>query len=241
MEHLKHILFLDIETVPLTDDYNTLTEGLQKEWSRKAVFLRKKIDENSEDSMLFTENAGVFSEFGKIVCIVVGSMRKEGDVWNLRLKSLANDDEKVLLNDFKELIVKFAYYYTDILFCGHNIKEFDIPYICRRMVVNGIELPNILQLSGKKPWEVNHIDTLELWKFGDHKHYTSLNLLAEILGIPSPKDDMDGSMVGKVYWQEKDLARISKYCMLDVLTTARVFLRLKGILDIDLQPVYVND
>ncbi len=241
MEHLKHILFLDIETVPLTDDYNTLTEGLQKEWSRKAAFLRKKVEENSEDSMLFTENAGVFSEFGKIVCIVVGSMRKDDDVWNLRLKSLANDDEKVLLNDFKELIVKFGYYYTDIIFCGHNIKEFDIPFICRRMVINGIELPNMLQLSGKKPWEVNHIDTLELWKFGDHKHYTSLNLLAEILGIPSPKDDMDGSMVGKVYWQEKDLARIAKYCTFDVLTTARVFLRLKGIHDIDLQPVYVND
>ncbi len=241
LEQLRHILFLDIETVPLMADHGGLTEALQNEWAKKAKFLKGKTDENIEPSALFMERAGVFSEFAKVVCIVVGSLQKDGDVWKLRLKSLANDDEKVLLNDFKELVARFTAYMSDVCFCGHNIKEFDIPFLCRRMVINGIGLPGPMQLSGKKPWEVNHQDTLELWKFGDYKHFTSLSLLAEVLGIPSPKDDMDGSMVGHVYWKEKDLSRICKYCMQDVLTTAKVFLRLKGIEGIDLQPVYVND
>lgn len=241
MEFLKQILFLDIETVPLVPNFDGLTEVLQNEWAKKARYLKSNIVENAEPSMLFEEKAGVFSEFAKVVCIVVGSLQQQGDNWTLRLKSLANDDEKQLLLDFKELVQRFAKHYPNLQFCGHNIKEFDVPLLCRRMLINGIKLPDAMNLSGKKPWEISHYDTLEMWKFGDYKHFTSLALLAEILGIPSPKDDMDGSMVGHVYWNEKDLPRIAQYCMQDVLTSAKVFLRLKGITDIHPEPVYVNE
>lgn len=241
MEFLKQILFLDIETVPVVPEYGRLTEVLQNEWAKKAKYLKSNIVENSEPSMLFEEKAGVFSEFAKVVCIVVGSLQQQGDKWSLRLKAIANDNEKQLLQDYKDVINRFSGYYPNLQFCGHNIKEFDIPFLCRRMLINGIRLPDSMNLSGKKPWEISHHDTLDMWKFGDYKHFTSLALLAEILGIPSPKDDMDGSMVGQVYWQDKDLQRISKYCMQDVLTSARVFLRLKGITDINPEPVYVNE
>jgi uncharacterized protein YprB with RNaseH-like and TPR domain len=240
MEHLKHILFIDIETVPVMEDYSQLSPGLQHEWDKKAKFLKGNPDEMPDPSKLFGEKAGVFSEFAKVVCIVVGSLHHEGNMWKMRLKTLANHDEKVLLNEFSELVGRFAARFPELKFCGHNIKEFDIPFLCRRMLINSLPLPDCMNLSGKKPWEVSHFDTLEMWKFGDYKHFTSLALLATILGIPSPKDDMDGSMVGSVYWQEKDLQRISRYCAQDVYTTMRVFLRLKGI-DIIPEPVYLNE
>ncbi len=241
MEFLKQILFLDIETVSLVPDYTALSDVMQAEWAKKAKYLKSNIAENSEPPMLFTEKAGVFSEFAKVVCIVVGSLQQHGNKWSIRLKAIANHDEKQLLLDFKEIVQRFASYYPNLQFCGHNIKEFDVPFLCRRMLINGLQLPDSMNLSGKKPWEVTHYDTLEMWKFGDYKHFTSLALLAEILGIPSPKDDMDGSMVGQVYWNEKDLQRIAKYCMQDVVTSAKVFLRLKGITDIHPEPVYVNE
>ncbi len=240
MEHLKNILFIDIETVSVAPDYNQLSKGLQAEWTRKSKYLKSNIIENAEPSMLFAEKAGIFSEFAKVVCIVVGSLQHTNNEWKLRLKSLSGDDEKVLLNEFCELLSRFIGFNPELRFCGHNIKEFDIPFLCRRMVINGMALPECMQLSGKKPWEINHLDTLELWRFGDYKHYSSLSLLAEVLGIPSPKEDLDGSKVGDTYWKDKDLSRISRYCMQDVLTTARVFLRLKGI-DINPEPVYVTD
>lgn len=241
MEYLKHILFIDIETVPLMADYASLPEALQYEWVRKSRYLKSEQHENADVSTLFGEKAGVFSEFAKVVCIVVGSLQQDGGSWKMRLKSIANNDEKVLLNDFKELLRRFTTRYSDLKFCGHNIKEFDIPFLCRRMLINGLQLPESMQLSGKKPWEISHYDTLEMWKFGDYKHFTALSLLATILGIPSPKDDMDGSMVGHVYWQENDLSRIARYCAQDVYTTMRVYLRLKGISDIIPEPVYVNE
>jgi DNA polymerase elongation subunit (family B) len=159
----------------------------------------------------------------------------------MRLKSLVNDDEKILLKDFCEVVERFSKHYKDIRFCGHNIKEFDIPFLCRRMVINEIPLPVCMQVSGKKPWEVSHIDTLELWKFGDHKNFTSLSLLAAVLGIPSPKSDIDGSMVASVYWKDKDLARIGTYCIQDVLTSAKVYLKLKGITNLEIEPVIVTE
>jgi hypothetical protein len=240
MEQLKNILFIDIETVSLEPDYSLLSQGLQAEWVRKSKYLKSNIIENAEPPMLFTEKAGIFSEFAKVVCIGVGSLQQANEGWKLRLKSLTGDDEKVLLTEFCELLSRFIDFSPDLRFCGHNIKEFDIPFLCRRMVINGMSLPDCMQLSGKKPWEINHLDTLELWRFGDYKHYTSLSLLAEVLHIPSPKEDINGSMVGEVYWKEKNLLRIGNYCMQDVLTTARVFLRLKGI-NIDPEPVYVKD
>ncbi len=241
MEQLKSILFIDIETVPLQPSYELLTEGLQKEWLRKAKNLKISPDEDNTPAALFNERSGVFSEFAKVVCIGFGSLQLQNGGWKMRLKALASDDEKELLQDFCSMLDNFMKFYSALRFCGHNIKEFDIPFLCRRMVINGMGLPLCMQLSGKKPWEISHIDTLELWRFGDYKNYTSLSLLAEVLGIPSPKNDMDGSMVGKVYWQQHDLPRIASYCLQDVLTSARVYLKLSGINDIDPEPVFLND
>jgi uncharacterized protein YprB with RNaseH-like and TPR domain len=241
MEQINNIIFIDIETVPLAPAFNAITQGLQSEWIRKSKYIKSNVVEEADPAMLFSEKAGVFSEFAKVVCIGIGSFRQAGDHWHFRLKTISGDDEKVLLKEFCEVIARFTEYYPNLRFCGHNIKEFDIPFLCRRMVINSIQLPECMQLSGKKPWEVNHIDTMELWKFGDNKHYTALSLLAEVLGIPSPKSDMDGSMVGDAYWKQKDLARISQYCMQDVLTTAKVFLKLKGLHHINPEAVYVNE
>jgi len=240
MEHLKGILFIDIETVPTEPDFSFLTDRMQAEWTRKAKFVKTGKEELTDPQALFNERAGVFSEFAKVVCIGIGGLYEQDGKWKMRLKSLTNDDENALLNEFCALVSKFTQNYKDLRFCGHNIKEFDIPFLCRRMVIKGIGLPSCMQLAGKKPWEVSHIDTMEMWKFGDNKNYTSLSLLAEVLGIPSPKNDIDGSMVAHVYWREKDLARIGVYCMQDVLTSARVYLRLKGI-NIDPEPVFVNE
>jgi uncharacterized protein YprB with RNaseH-like and TPR domain len=227
--------------VPTQPDFSLLSERMQAEWARKAKFIKSGNEENPDPAALFGERAGIYSEFAKVVCIGFGSLQQQDHGWKMRLKSLTNDDEKVLLNDFCDVIGKFSKHFKEIRFCGHNIKEFDIPFLCRRMVINGISLPDSLQVSGKKPWEVSHLDTMDMWKFGDHKNFTSLSLLAEILGIPSPKSDIDGSMVATVYWKDKDLARIGTYCLQDVLTSARVYLRLKDIHNIEIEPVFVNE
>lgn len=232
MEMLKNILFLDIETVPLTASFGELPGSLQDHWARKARTFRDIDPENADWSTLFHEKSGVFSEFAKVVCIGIGYLAEQEGQWKLRVKSLSGDDEKVLLNNFCETISRFAEKQPEMRFCGHNIREFDLPFLCRRMLINDMALPSCLQLSGKKPWEITHLDTLELWRFGDYKNYTSLALLAEVLGIPTPKDDIDGSMVGQVYWQEHDLGRIGRYCLKDVATTCRVFLKLRGIRDV---------
>lgn len=240
MQYLKEILFIDIETVPVQPDYKFLNISMQAEWDRKAKFVKSVTDGVNDPAVLFGEKAGVFSEFAKIVCIGFGSLYNHDGTWKMRLKAIAHDDEKILLQQFCETLTKFKSLYPDLKFCGHNIREFDIPFICRRMLINGIGLPPTLDISGKKPWEINHLDTMELWKFGDYKHFTPLTLLAAIFGIPSPKSDIDGSMVSSVYWKDKDLARIAAYCLQDVYTTAKVFLKLKGINDIEITPEYVN-
>lgn len=241
MEPLKHILFIDIETVPLVPEYDLLTAGMQEQWARKAKNLKSANEENNVPALLFAEKAGIFSEFAKVVCIGIGCLVERDGEWKVVLKGLTDHDEKVLLNKFCEAITRFLERFPDLRFCGHNIKEFDIPFLCRRMIINQMALPECMQVNGKKPWEITHIDTLDLWKFGDHKHYTALALLAEVLGIPSPKDDIDGSMVGEVYWKERDLERINSYCLRDVYTTAKVFLRLRGIMDIIPEAHYVEE
>jgi uncharacterized protein YprB with RNaseH-like and TPR domain len=241
MEQLKNILFIDIETVPAVPDFHMLKEGLQAEWIKKARYLKQSTEIPVEADELYFERAGIYSEFAKVICIGVGMLQQTETGWKLRLKSLAHDDEQQLLNNFCELLGRFQRSFPDLRFCGHNIKEFDIPFLCRRMVINGMGLPECMQLSGRKPWEITHIDTLELWRFGDYKHFTSLALLAAVLDIPSPKTDIDGSMVANVYWKEQDLERIARYCTQDVLTTAKVFLKLKGVRDIEPEPVIVND
>lgn len=222
---LRDIVFLDIETVACTDNFEMLDERLKTQWSRKASFLKR--DEGITDEELFHQRAGIYAEFGKIVCIAVGMLHhKEGHGLSLRVKAFANDDEVKLLEEFSMMLSK-----TDqnaIKLCAHNGKEFDFPYLCRRMLVNGLVIPAALNLSGKKPWETQHLDTLELWKFGDYKHYTALDLLAAIFNIPSSKSDIDGSQVNAVYYKEKNLEKIKTYCMRDVVVLTQLYLRMKS-------------
>ncbi|SHI33575.1 hypothetical protein SAMN04487911_101153 [Arenibacter nanhaiticus] len=217
---LDNILFLDIETVPEQENYKLLDAEKQELWEHKSKYQRKE-EFTAEE---FYDRAGIWAEFGKIVTISVGYFHFKGNNRTFRVTSFYGD-ESDLLKNFKNLL-DTHFNHPNHLLCGHNGKEFDFPYIARRMIINGINLPEKLNLFGKKPWEIAHIDTMELWKFGDYKHYTSLKLMANVLGIPSPKEDIDGSMVNTVYYQEKDLDRIVKYCELDVITTAQVYLRL---------------
>lgn len=220
--NLENILFLDIETVPQNPSFPDLDKTTQLLWEQKTQYQRK--DEISAED--FYERAGIWAEFGKIVCISVGYFVIKGETRSFRVTSF-HGEESQILKQFKQLL-KDHFSQAKHLLCAHNGKEFDFPYIARRMVINSINLPHKLDLFGKKPWEVPHLDTMELWKFGDYKHYTSLKLLAHILGIPSPKEDMDGSMVKDVYYKDKDIDRIISYCELDVVTTAQVFLRLRN-------------
>ncbi len=214
--NFEKILFLDIETVPMVPDYDSLPDNFKKLWDHKAEFIKR--EETDTPDRLFSR-AGIYSEFGKIICISVGFMKNR----EFRIKSFYGEDEYILLKEFSELLEKY-YNSRDHLLCAHNGKEFDYPYIARRMLINGLPLPAILNIAGKKPWEVAHLDTLELWKFGDYKNYTSLELLAAIFGIQTPKDDIDGSMVAEVYYKDKDLDRIVRYCQRDTLTVAQLLL-----------------
>lgn len=221
---LKDILFLDIETVGCADLYSKLSERLKTQWGRKASFFKREEGQTDED--LFHERAGIYAEFGKIVVIAVGLyIENEKGELGLRTKYYADHDEKKLLSDFRSMLEKMG---QSTRLCAHNGKEFDFPYMCRRMLVNDLPLPTVLNTAGKKPWEVNHLDTMEMWKFGDFKHYTSLDLLLAIFNIPSSKGEMDGSMVSKVYYQEGDLNKIAEYCCGDVVAIAQLFLKMKG-------------
>jgi len=220
--NLENILFLDIETVPETAHYSDLDPTKQALWDAKSRYQRK--EEYSAEE--FYDRAGIWAEFGKIVCISVGYIKMEGEVRQFRVTSFYGDEVKIL-NDFKTLL-NTHYQEQKYLLCAHNGKEFDFPYIARRMIIHHIELPNKLDLFGKKPWEVPHLDTLELWKFGDYKTYTSLKLLTNVLGIPSPKDDIDGSEVYDVYYKTKEIERIVVYCEKDTIAVAQIFLRLRG-------------
>jgi predicted PolB exonuclease-like 3'-5' exonuclease len=221
---LTKVLILDIETVPLYSNYNELPEKWQQLWDKKSAFLKREEHQTSAD---IYPRAGIYAEFGKVVCISVGFFNRSGNFWQFRVKSFYGDDEKMLLEEFATMLNR---YFDDPgnLLCAHNGKEFDFPYLCRRMLINGIEIPGILNIAGNKPWEVNHLDTMELWKFGDFKNFTSLELLATTFNIPTPKDDIDGSQVWTVYWNEKDLERIKTYCQKDVVTVAQLILRFRG-------------
>jgi uncharacterized protein YprB with RNaseH-like and TPR domain len=218
---LNNILFLDIETVPEQEQYDQLDPDMRQLWEQKTQYQRKD-DVSGED---FYERAGIWAEFGKIITISVGYFVNKADIRNFRVTSFWGDEKKIL-NDFSNLL-NTHFNGAQHLLCGHNAKEFDIPFIARRMIINGIALPNKLNLFGKKPWEVPHLDTLELWKFGDFKHFTSLKLLTKVLGVPSPKDDIDGSEVARVFYEEKDIDRIITYCEKDVIAVAQIFLRFR--------------
>jgi DNA polymerase elongation subunit (family B) len=223
---LRDILFIDIETVASTNHYYSLDERFKTLWARKAGYLRRGPEDT--DEYLFETRAGIYAEFGKIICIVAGKFieNEQGEL-TLRTKAYSGDNERELLLNFKSMVERLDPLMTK--FCAHNGKEFDYPYLCRRMLINEISLPALFNLSGKKPWEVQHLDTLEMWKFGDVKHYTSLDLLATVFNLPSSKEAMDGSLVNKVYYEENDLEKITKYCVSDVVLLAQLFLKLKCI------------
>ncbi|MBK6936157.1 MAG: 3'-5' exonuclease [Chitinophagaceae bacterium] len=222
---MNSILFLDIETVPQHPAYNLLPEDWKQLWDTKSNSLIKYHEGETNESLY--PRAGIYAEFGKIICISCGVAQGTGDQRKITIKSFAGDDEKLLLVQFAEMLNKWSAGEQKHL-CAHNGKEFDFPYLCRRMIVHNIPIPALLNISGKKPWEVAHLDTLELWKFGDFKSFTSLNLLAVTLGVPTPKDDIDGSVVWKVYWEEKNIQRIVTYCQKDVVTVAQILLRMNG-------------
>lgn len=225
----KDVLFLDIETVAMVERHALLNERFKAQWARKASFLKRNDDQTDED--LFQERGGIYAEFGKIIVIAIGKyVDNENGTLSLKTKYFAHDDEKTLLLEFKAMLDK-ADGRTKL--CAHNGKEFDFPFLSRRMLVNGITLPSLLNLSGKKAWEVPHLDTMEMWKFGDYKHYTSLDLLLALFNIPSSKSLMDGSKVNQVYYTEKDLKKIAEYCVSDVVAIAQLFLKMKGLPIID--------
>jgi len=225
LENIKidEILFLDIETVPQQASFELLDDSFQYLWDKKSSHFRK----TDETAAVTYNRAGIYAEFGKIICISTGYIHFVNDDYHFRVKSFYGHNEKELLLEFSNTLNLFAAK-KSIQLCAHNGKEFDFPYIARRMLINGLGLPKVLDIAGKKPWEVNFIDTLELWKFGDYKSYTSLELLTKIFGIPTPKDDIDGSMVATVYWKENNLERIVTYCEKDILAIAQLFLKYRG-------------
>jgi len=226
-KELSNILFLDIETASGSADYQSMDQRLRHHWDRKSSFL-KNPEELTPDEMYF-DRAGIFAEFGKILTIAVGylTLSPQG-FWALRVKAFANDQEQVLLTEFKDLI-ESKFDQSVLKLCAHNGREFDFPYICRRMLIQGITLPDILNVSDKKPWDIPFIDTMDLWKFGDRKNFTSLDLLATLFNIETSKDDIDGSMVNEVYYHKQGLNRIAEYCKKDIVVTAQLFMKLKSL------------
>jgi len=219
----QNILFLDIETVPQYPSYQDLDERWKKLWDKKS----KNISTEDQISEQTYNKAGIYAEFGKIICISVGFIKKDGEQRQFRIKSFANDDEKKLLMEFNSLIIK-SFNRDEHVLCAHNGKEFDFPYIARRILINGLKIPKIINMAGKKPWQIKHLDTLELWRFGDYKNWTSLDLLTAVFNIPTPKDDIDGSQVAEIYYKNNDLERITKYCEKDVIAVAQLFLKYKN-------------
>ena len=228
MHHIRieNLLLIDIETVPQQPVFENLNEEWKELWTEK---VQRSLPENVSAAEFYPLRAGVMAEFAKVICISIGYFKREGNAQNLRLKSFYGDDEKVLLKDFIETLKQIEASNNKWCFCGHNIKEFDIPFICRRLLVNGLVIPPFLDFQNMKPWETNIVDTFQYWRFGDYKQYTSLKLLAASLGVPSPKDDIDGSMVAEVYWVERNLERIVTYCQKDVITTGNIILRFKNL------------
>jgi len=222
--NIRNTLIIDIETVSATEEFEHLDERLKKQWERKVSFLKNE-NEHTVDELYF-ERAGLYAEFGKVICIGVGFFVKTklGDM-GLRIKAYSSDNEKELLLQFKELI-NDTLDGEDLILCAHNGKDFDFPYLCRRYLINGIDIPIALQISGKKPWEINHLDTMEMWKFGDRRNYASLDLLASLFSIESSKKEIDGSQVNRSYYVDNDLEKIADYCKQDVYVTANLYLRM---------------
>ena len=220
---LKNILFIDIETVSLTKEFEELPQRLQEHWKKKAS--RLKNEEDLPPEKLYFDRAAIYAEFGKVICIGVGGFYEQDT--KFKAKTLAYGDEKELLLNFKKLVEDHSAK-GNLILCAHNGREFDFPYLCRRMLINGIKLPSVLDITGKKPWEVLHIDTLEFWKFGDYKNFTSLDLLSSVFDIPGSKIHMDGSEVNTNFYFQNNAQKIAEYCREDVIVLAQLYLKLNG-------------
>jgi 3'-5' exonuclease len=224
--NIDEVLFLDIETIPAHAEWDMLDSDWQQLWLDKSRYQRERKLQTPEESY---QDAGIYAEFGRVICISVGYFTEgTSDTKNFRVISYYGDNEKGVLQKFSNML-ETRHNKPFRVLCAHNGKEFDFPYLCRRLLVNGIPIPELLDLTGKKPWEHPHLDTMEMWKFGDYKHYSSLRLLAKLLDIPTPKDDIDGGMVRNIYYNENDLPRIERYCKKDVVTVARVLLHFKAL------------
>lgn len=223
---LENFLIIDIETVSEKKDYSSLTEEWQHLWQEK---VKRSLPEEVTEDEYYPQRAGVMAEFAKVVCISLGYFKKEAGSYQFRVKSIFSHDEKELLQNFITTLNQLEAVHNHWSFTGHNIKEFDIPFLCRRLLINSLQVPPYLDFQNMKPWETNMVDTFQYWRFGDYKNYTSLKLLAAALQVPSPKDDIDGSMVGDVYWKENDLQRIAIYCQKDIVTVANIILRFKNL------------
>lgn len=220
----ENIIFIDIETVGQHSSFADLNENEKRLWERKMQWHIEKDNTTAEE---IYSRAAIWAEFGKVVCISIGYIFAKDNCKTLRIKSFYGHNEHEILSGFKQMI-ETRFNKKQYLLCAHNGKEFDFPYISRRMLVNGIQLPKILDYAGQKPWEVRHLDTLDLWRFGDYKHYTSLELLTSVFGIDSPKEEMNGSQVHEYYWQKDDLASIAEYCQRDVVAVCQLMMRYKG-------------
>ena len=223
---LENFLIIDIETVSGQKNFTLLSEQWQHLWEEKVL---RTLPENTTAGDYYPMRAGIMAEFGKVVCISIGYFKKDKGLYQFRVKSIFDHEEKLLLQTFISTINQLEAVHKRWSFTGHNIKEFDIPFLCRRLLINGLPIPAYLDFQNMKPWETNMIDTFQYWRFGDYKNYTSLKLLAATLNVTSPKDDIDGSMVGEVYWQEDNLQRIATYCQKDVVTVANIILRFKSL------------
>ncbi len=223
---LENLILIDIETVPQSPQFDLLDQNWKQLWEEKT---QRSLPDFTSAAEFYPQRAGVMAEFAKIICISMGYFHKQGNAMQLRIKSFYGDDEKSVLQNFITTVNQIDSKNSKWCFAGHNIKEFDIPFICRRLLINSLPLSAYLNFQNMKPWDTNIVDTFQYWRFGDYKNYTSLKLLAAALGVPSPKDDIDGSMVAEVYWKEKNIERIATYCQKDVLTTANIILRFKNL------------
>ncbi len=220
---LENILFIDIETVSQYPNYDELPDKFKKFWDKKAFYLSKNDAAPNTPNEIY-QKAGIYSEFGKIVTIALGYIRQNSEKKVLYVKAISDKNERIILAKFNDFLDRYFNTENHYL-CAHNGREFDFPFIARRSLINNIKIAKILNTQGAKPWEIKHIDTLDLWKFGDYKHWVSLDLLTAIFDIPSPKDDIDGSMVNEIYWKENDLERIAKYCKKDVVALTQLYLK----------------
>ena len=235
---LENFLVIDIETVAERKDFEAMDAEWQHLWEEKVI---RTLPENTSVGEYYPQRAGVMAEFAKVVCISVGYFKKEKEQYQFRVKSIFGEDEKELLMQFVKTINQLEAVHNRWSFTGHNIKEFDIPFLCRRLLINGLAIPGYLDFQNMKPWETNMVDTFQYWRFGDYKNYTSLKLLAAALNVPSPKDEIDGSMVGDVFWKQNDMERIAVFCQKDVATVANIILRFKNMpLLTESQVVYVQ-